>query len=291
MNLLMEKLKKLFFLLTTIAILFGCEGDPLSEVAEESNRMSVSYESIHSEVVGQDYTIYAYLPPDYQSGNGRFPVLYMLDADYQFMTVSKFAEKEIRAKKMAPVIIVGIGYKGNSEDKRDRDYTPTSVSEVTDREECCGAETFYSFIEKELILHVDTTYRTMGCENRGIAGHSLGGLFAFYCFFNHTETFTHYLAASPSVWWDNYVCFDYEQKLSQKISSFAYPTRLMMTQGQAGEGGGGIYPILVEQLYDRLNERGYLNFDADYVELSNTIHNENWEDAFQEALPYLFCFQ
>jgi predicted alpha/beta superfamily hydrolase len=284
----MSNLKTLFLAVMPIAMLFACTGDPLAEVSEESDHLSVSYTTVNSDVVGQNYTVYTYLPPNYQIGNDSFPVLYMLDADYQFMTVAKFAEKQIMAKKMAPVIIVGIGYNGNTDDKRDRDYTPTSVSEVTDREECCGAENFYQFIEKELIVHVDSTYRTQGSKYRGVSGHSLGGLFAFYCFFKHTETFTHYLAASPSVWWDNFVCFDYEEQFSKKASQFEYPTRLMMTLGQAGEGGGGIFPLMVEQLYERLTERGYQGFDADYVVLSNTVHNENWEDAYQEALPYLF---
>ena len=285
----MNKLKTLFFLVMSIATLVSCDGDPLAEVAEESDQLNVAYETVYSEVVGQNYTIYTYLPPNYETSSDSCPVLYMLDADWEFMTVAKFAEKQISAKKMTPVIIVGIGYKGNSDDKRDRDYTPTSVSEVTDREECCGAENFYQFIEKELIAHVDSSYRTKGHKYRGVAGHSLGGLFAFYCFFNHTETFTHYLAASPSVWWDNFVCFDYEEQLSKKAPQFEYPTQMMMTLGQAGEGGGGIFPIMVEQLYERLTERDYSNFDTDYVVLNNTIHNENWEDAYKKALPYLFA--
>ncbi|HPB05068.1 MAG TPA: alpha/beta hydrolase-fold protein [Prolixibacteraceae bacterium] len=284
----MNKFKNLFLLVVPIALLFSCSGDPLAEVAEESDHLNVAYENVNSEVVGQNYTIYTYLPPNYQTSRDSLPVLYMLDADWEFMTVAKFAEKQISAKKMAPLIIVGIGYKGNSADKRNRDYTPTSVSEVTDREECCGAENFYQFIEKELISHIDSTCRTQGARYRAVAGHSLGGLFAFYCFFKHTETFTHYLAASPSVWWDNFVCFEYEEQFSKKASQFVYPTRLMMTLGQAGEGGGGIFPIMVEQLYERLTERDYSNFDTDYVVLNNTIHNENWEDAYQKALPYLF---
>jgi len=284
----MNNLKTLVLALIPIVMLFACTGDPLAEVREESDHLNVNYMTVNSNVVGQNYTIYTYLPPNYQTSSDSFPVLYMLDADYQFMTVAKFAEKQIIAKKMAPVILVGIGYNGNTVDKRDRDYTPPSVSEVADREECCGAENFYRFIEKELILHVDSTFRTQGSKCRGVAGHSLGGLFAFYCFFKHTETFTQYLAASPSVWWDNFVCFDYEEQFSKKTLQFKYPTRLMMTLGQAGEGGGGIFPLMVEQLYERLSERGYQGFNADYVVLSNTVHNENWEDAYQNALPYLF---
>jgi predicted alpha/beta superfamily hydrolase len=129
----MDKLKKLFHLFMPMVMLFACTGDPLAEVTEESDRLNVSYETVNSEVVGQNYTIYTYLPPNYQTSNDSLPVLYMLDADSEFMTVAKFAEKQIMAKKMVPVIIVGIGYKGNTEDKRNRDYTPTSVSEVTDR--------------------------------------------------------------------------------------------------------------------------------------------------------------
>jgi predicted alpha/beta superfamily hydrolase len=54
-------------------------------------------------------------------------------------------------------------------------------------------------LKEEIIPLVDSNYRTSA--DRGIAGWSLGGLFAGYALLNAPETFQRYLLVSPSLWW------------------------------------------------------------------------------------------
>jgi predicted alpha/beta superfamily hydrolase len=59
---------------------------------------------------------------------------------------------------------------------RARDFTPTKTSrEATSG----GAAAFLDFLEHEVIPFVDRTYRTIPSD-RGLLGHSYGGLFAIY---------------------------------------------------------------------------------------------------------------
>lgn len=280
--------KQLVLIFLLLSVVFGCNDDQMAELEDINIPKGVIVENVYSKDVGQNYTIYIYLPPNYSSGKDSLPVLYMLDADYEFAKTVKYAAEKIQKKKIAPLIIVGIGYAGNSIDMRERDYTPIAKTSVPDFANCCGAENFFGFIEKELILKIDSTYRTQTNKNRGIAGHSLGGLFSYYCFFNHPDVFTKYLAASPSVWWDNNVCFDYENKLALATPSFLYPTKLMVTLGLGGEGAGGVISLYVEELFDRIDARNYGNFNAQYTIVDNPFHSENWQDAYDEALDYLF---
>jgi predicted alpha/beta superfamily hydrolase len=61
------------------------------------------------------------------------------------------------------------------------------------------APRFLRSLKEEIIPLVDSNYRTSA--DRGIAGWSLGGLFAGYALLNAPETFQRYLLVSPSLWW------------------------------------------------------------------------------------------
>jgi len=56
-------------------------------------------------------------------------------------------------------------------------------------------------MEAELIPYVDATYRT-DRKDRGLLGHSYGGLFAIYAMLHQPDLFRRIVAASPSLGWD-----------------------------------------------------------------------------------------
>jgi hypothetical protein len=100
------------------------------------------------------------------------------------------------------MIIVGI-----LNTDRTRDLTPTPghtdpEGKITEfLKTSGGGETFTSFLEKELIPHIDSVYRTN--NYRMLVGHSLGGLTAINILLNHTNMFNSYIAIDPSMWFDN----------------------------------------------------------------------------------------
>lgn len=122
--------------------------------------------TFHSEALGdeRDYTIY--LPPDYETSKRWYPVVYLLhgfsdddDGWVRFGRINVTMNRLIAEDKIPPMIIVmpdgKISWYVNSID---------------------GKENFEDMIVKDLITHVDNTYRTLTDRmNRGIAGLSMGG--------------------------------------------------------------------------------------------------------------------
>ena len=77
-----------------------------------------------------------------------------------------------------------------------RDFTPTPGPEKNTG----GAKNFISFIEKELIPFIDSSYST--APNRTILGHSLGGLLATELLEHYRDIFNSYIIVDAAVWWD-----------------------------------------------------------------------------------------
>jgi predicted alpha/beta superfamily hydrolase len=63
-----------------------------------------------------------------------------------------------------------------------------------------GADRFLAFMRDELIPYMDATYRTDRTD-RGLLGHSYGGLFAVYAMLHQPDLFSRIIAASPSLGW------------------------------------------------------------------------------------------
>ena len=71
---------KLFFVIITL-ISFAQNADA-----------EVKRDSIYSDILGDNREISVYLPPSYYSSNLSYPVLYILDGDYNFNYVSGLLE-------------------------------------------------------------------------------------------------------------------------------------------------------------------------------------------------------
>ena len=66
-------------------------------------------------------------------------------------------------------------------------------------------------------------------EQRVLAGHSFGGLFALYTMFEQPDAFSAYIATSPSLWWHDRHMFAREQEYARDHDDLA--TRLFMSVG------------------------------------------------------------
>ena len=80
-----------------------------------------------------------------------------------------------------------------------------------------GGEKFISFIEKELIPHIDSIYPTE--PYRMLIGHSFGGLTVINTLVHHTNLFNAYVAIDPSMWWDKYRLLN-ESKVALATKNF-----------------------------------------------------------------------
>lgn len=181
---------------------------------EIGNRSSFLYntteQNIYSESVNDTFRILVSLPDNYSLNEQKYPVLYVLDGDIAFGMAASIARYLQIGDNIPELIIVGIGYGSidkSAGEKRKRDYRPTSAN---------GAENFLSFLEEELIPLIDSNYRTVPGD-RTINGYSIGGLFGLYSLFTKPEIFSRYILGSPSLSWDEYSIFKYEENSPDKI--------------------------------------------------------------------------
>ena len=138
------------------------------------------YATFHSKTISGDVSYMVYLPPDYdQHPEMRYPVLYELHASggtpSRATNVVPRFDKAIRAGKIPPMIIVfPNGLRGATmySDTKNGEYPVESV------------------IIKDLIPHVDATYRTVASRaGRALDGFSMGGFGAAHFGFKYPELF------------------------------------------------------------------------------------------------------
>jgi uncharacterized protein len=182
--------------------------------------------NMHSEETGADYQLFIATPADYKTSGKRYPVVYMLDADYSFALTRNVARHFIDRGKLPEMILVGIGYPGAADDmevyktERKRDYTPslspisTATAATGAQIEKGGAVRFRNFIADEVIPYVATAFPISA--DRTFIGHSYGGLFGTYVLLTEPELFKRYIIVSPSLWYDARMILRVEQQTAAR---------------------------------------------------------------------------
>ena len=193
---------KKYFLLAIIvcscAILF----------AQTNNQVVIgTIDSVQSKILNEKRKVWVYVPNSGQEGlfaPVHYPVVYLLDGDAHFYSVVGMIRQlsQVNGNTICPeMIVVGI-----PNTNRTRDLTPTKSAidppYIGDNMASIsgGGEQFMSFIEKELIPHIDSTYSTS--PFRLLIGHSFGGLTVMNTVINHSKLFNAYISIDPSMWWN-----------------------------------------------------------------------------------------
>ncbi|GAA5160995.1 alpha/beta hydrolase [Viridibacterium curvum] len=189
---------------------------------------------------GPRYRILVALP-DGPAPAGGYPVVYVLDADLVFHSVVETLRLQSRrplATGVLPALVVGISYPEEDDVilRRAVDYTPTPAAQpaadmsATMRSAGGGADRFLDFIDKTLRPTIAQRYAT-NPNHQVLFGHSLGGLFALHALFNRPQSFTHYIAASPSWWWNDKVMAT-EESAFRRQPDAARGRALLLTVGE-----------------------------------------------------------
>jgi endo-1,4-beta-xylanase len=139
------------------------------------------YHTFPSRTTGGDVSYLIYLPPDYdRNTETRYPVLYELHASggipqREARSITPEFDRAIRAGKIPPMIIVyPNGLRG-----------ATMYSDTKN-----GKYPVESVIVKDLIPHIDATYRTIATRvGRALDGFSMGGFGAAHLGFKYPEVF------------------------------------------------------------------------------------------------------
>jgi uncharacterized protein len=187
---------------------------------------------IESKVLGETRTILVRTPASYATGSQAYPVLYMTDGDRQLPNMAATVDFLSREGRMPEVIVVGV-----SNTDRTRDLTPTRVETLQQDGQTLrfptsgGGEKFLTFIETELIPHIEKHYRTQ--PYRVFAGHSFGGLFALQSLFSRPKLFNGIIAATPALIWDDRWVIRRATELVEKHPELN--TTLFVSVGDEGE--------------------------------------------------------
>ena len=206
-------------LLSILTALFS-----IGAFAQKDNKVTIgTIDSIHSKILNEQRKIWIYVPNSWQADSKqRYPVLYLLDGDAHFYSVVGMIQQlsQVNGNTVCPeMIVVGIP---NTD--RTRDLTPTHIAadppfmDSTFSKTSGGGEQFVSFIEKELMPHIDSLYPTE--PYKMLIGHSFGGLTVINILLNHTKLFNSYICIDPSMWWDkmNFLNATKKSLLEKKFS-------------------------------------------------------------------------
>ena len=164
---------------------------PYVEAAGQYGRVLDSV-TMESEILGGERKYAVYLPPDYDSSQRSYPVLYLLHGGgddqtgwVQFGEVLHIADEAIRSGQATPMVIImpdaNTGRRGFFNDIR-------------------GDWRYEDFFFEELLPHVEAEYRIKGEKRyRAVAGLSMGGGGSFMYALHHPELFSSACPLSASV--------------------------------------------------------------------------------------------
>ena len=146
--------------------------------------------------------IWVYLPPDYETSQKNYPVIYMHDGQNLFdSNTAGYGEwgldevmDSLATQHKPMAIIVGIDH-GN-------EYRLTEYNPYTSNRFGNGRGNDYvDFLAKTLKPYIDQKYRTKkSSQNTGIAGSSMGGLISMYAFAKYPGVFGKAGIFSPAFW-------------------------------------------------------------------------------------------
>jgi endo-1,4-beta-xylanase len=148
----------------------------------------VKHETFHSKSMNTDVGYLIYLPPDYASGNKRYPVVYWLHGlngtEAKFPALTQKLAKSIADKKVPPMIMV----------------LPNGGQRTFYCDSVDGKIMSETAIIKELIPHIDANYRTIASrEGRALEGFSMGGFGAVHLAFKYPEMFSSMAAGAAAL--------------------------------------------------------------------------------------------
>ncbi len=183
--------KWLFIVLMALAAVFYLPPEILA--VAPSLPIPVRSEKIVSAKVGETREFYVSLPDGYAGSSGKYPVLLMLDGEFNFNSGAIGGLRHAaELGEMPEFIIVGIP---NTD--RGKDCFPEELT-YSDGSKAGGwADRFLDFIREELVPHIEKNYR---CEKlRVLYGTSNTGFTAVYALFRSPELADYYIAASATL--------------------------------------------------------------------------------------------
>lgn len=193
-------------ILITIFLYLACSFCSFAQI--DTCLFSFKKHVIESQPLKETREYWVSLPMNYDSTQ-KYPVMYVLDAEWRFDLIRNMAYDLSGNKKIPHHIIVGIPHI-DWEFKRGQDLTFSQSRMEYDGEKVDStwynnsnsgkAKYFYEYLKNELIKDIDKNYPTSG--QNVLIGHSYGGYFGAYLL-SENQPFKKMLLFDPSIWYSN----------------------------------------------------------------------------------------
>jgi len=239
--------------------------------------------TIRSTSTGRDYDLYIHIPKQYDKDQtAKYPVLYVLDGQWEFGLVSQVVGCLVFDQYMPDVIIVGITYSGENADYdglRAMDFTPTPIEGLKGSGD---GPKFLKFLKTELIPFVESSYR-VDPTRRVLMGGSLGGLFTLYAMFSDPSLFSAYLVDCPAVLsgWPNNSLFRQEADYARVHKDL--PVKLYVAVGGWDPLSGP-----TQEFVHIVRSRNYGGLQLEARVIEGERHAGSVMEAFTRGLRFLF---
>ncbi|SPE60363.1 putative Tetratricopeptide TPR_1 repeat-containing protein [Verrucomicrobia bacterium] len=198
----------ILFCLILFLFAFGAAAQTNAPVVQfgESN-------TLHSKILNQDRPYWVCLPASYhaKANRQRYPVLYVLDAEWNFYWASEVVQFMRDSRQIPYFIVVGV-----PNIDREHDLTPAHDPNAISSG---GEPLFERFLTEELAAEINAKFRTV--SYRILVGHSMGGALAADAFLRQTTGFGGYIAIDPSLGWDNQVLVRRAKEFVPQVNSRA----------------------------------------------------------------------
>jgi hypothetical protein len=234
--------------------------------------------SLKSSFTGRDYDIYVRFPEGYAQSAKKYPVLYVLDGQWDFKLLDSIYGGLFYDNFVPEMLIVGITYSGvdpDYETLRAMDYTPKGYIPGSG-----GAPKFLAFFKNELIPFIERNYRA-DASQRILMGSSFGGSFTLYALFAEPGLFSGYVAASPAVPYGDWAVVRQEAEYASQHTDL--PVRLFLSVGEIEE-----LAQPVKDFMETIRERNYTGLEMETLVIAGERHAGNKPEAFNRGLRFIF---
>ncbi|GGK62233.1 alpha/beta hydrolase [Ornithinimicrobium pekingense] len=251
-----------------------------------------SWRDVELPGLGRRAEVYAWLPPGYDDGEARYPVLYLHDGHNMFLPGRAFGGATWQvdramtalARDGIPAIVVAVPCHPT---ERGEEYTPHHLPGVGGGR----ADRYATFLAEHLKPAVDAVLRTRPePEHTLTAGSSLGGVVSAYLWSARPDVFGGAGVFSPAWWWpDTQVgergLEDVERALAQGPPAGRVYLDVGGREHHLDEDVRKHYVACAERLAGRLREAGV---PLRYVFDSAGYHFETaWAERFPAAAAWL----
>lgn len=218
------------------------------------------------------------LPDSYsKEPNKRYPVLYYLDAYWDFPLVYATYGNLRYDKAIPEVILVGLSIAGDGYGAYRTRYF-SIFSDPQKKTPTGQASQLYQHLTQDIIPSIDAQFRTLAQPTgRVLAGQSMGGLFTLYGLLQKSTPFSRFIAVNPAVAGSEAQLAQLEAARAEKSLN----ARLFISHGSR-EYGPFAEPIISYQ--QRLIARQYPGLALSTQELSGMGHTGGKGEAYAKGL-------